>query len=151
MSETSPSRAIVDLNAYANNIAMVRRFIGAQTQIIAVVKANAYGHGMLPIAQKALTLDIPMLAVATVDEGISLRQAGIDIQFDRGRGKGRRRLITLEKSRILPSDMSEPSESARNNGAANAVSDMSDGSDSKIHPYSCEDPCHAVNEEGTHD
>ena len=78
MSETSPSRAIIDLNAYANNIATVRRFIGAQTQIIAVVKANAYGHGLLPIAQKALTLDVPMLAVATIDEGISLRQAGID-------------------------------------------------------------------------
>ncbi|MHC4582701.1 MAG: hypothetical protein ACYS14_14680 [Planctomycetota bacterium] len=68
----------------------------------------------------------------------NLRQTGIDVRFDRGKGRGRRRLIALEKSRILPSDMSELSESTRNKGASNVVSDMSDGSDSKIHPYSCE-------------
>lgn len=75
---TSPSRAIVDLNAYCHNLEVVRRFIGGQTDIIAVVKANAYGHGLIAIARKAVDCGIAMLGVATVDEGLQLRDAGID-------------------------------------------------------------------------
>jgi hypothetical protein len=65
----------------------------------------------------------------------NLRQIGIDVRFDRAGGRGRRRLITLEKSRILPSDMSELSESARNGAISDAGSDMSDISDKKIQHY----------------
>ena len=78
MSLTSPSRAVVDLNHYAHNLGMVRRIAGSQTRIIAIVKANAYGHGMTRMAQKAIECGVAMLGVATVDEGIALRDAGID-------------------------------------------------------------------------
>jgi hypothetical protein len=62
----------------------------------------------------------------------NLRQTGIDVQFDRSSGKGRRRLIVLEKLCILPSEMSEPSEDALNGAVLNPVSDMSDMSDNRI-------------------
>lgn len=78
MSSTAPSKAIIDLSAYAENLGVVRRFIGPQAQIAAVVKANAYGHGLIPIARKAVDCGVRMLAVATVDEGIELRQAGME-------------------------------------------------------------------------
>ncbi|MBI2431584.1 MAG: alanine racemase [Candidatus Hydrogenedentes bacterium] len=75
---TSPSRAIVDLQAYRHNIEVVRRYIGENTGIIAVVKANGYGHGLLQIAEQAVRAKVGMLGVATVEEGIRLREAGIE-------------------------------------------------------------------------
>ncbi len=78
MNATSPSRAIVDLAAYAENLAVVRRYTGGAANIIAVVKANAYGHGLIPIARRAAAAQVRMLGVATVDEGVALREAGID-------------------------------------------------------------------------
>lgn len=77
MSFASPSRAIVNLTHYAYNLAMIRRIVGAQTRTIAIIKADAYGHGILPIARKALESGAAMLGVATVDEGLALREAGI--------------------------------------------------------------------------
>lgn len=78
MSNTAPSRAIVDLRAYAHNLGVVRRFVGNDAHIAAVVKANAYGHGLVPVALKALECGARMLAVATIDEGLALRAAGIE-------------------------------------------------------------------------
>lgn len=78
MMPISPSRAIVDLSAYANNLAVVRRFVGDTCGIIAVVKANAYGHGLIPVAQRAVECGVAMLGVATVEEGIQLRAAAFE-------------------------------------------------------------------------
>lgn len=77
MSMTSTSRAIIDLSAYKKNLGVVRRFIGDEAGIAAVVKANAYGHGLVRMAQAAMSIPVRMLAVATVDEGLELRAAGI--------------------------------------------------------------------------
>jgi alanine racemase len=77
MSTTAPSRAIVNLGHYAHNLGVVRQLAGANVGIIATVKANAYGHGMITLAQKALAEKVAMLGVATVEEGAELRQAGI--------------------------------------------------------------------------
>ncbi|MCC6143881.1 MAG: alanine racemase [Candidatus Hydrogenedentes bacterium] len=79
MSRTSASTATVDLSAYAHNLAIVRKYISQRPDICAVVKANAYGHGALPMAEKAIACGIRSLAVATVDEGIELRTSGIDV------------------------------------------------------------------------
>jgi alanine racemase len=76
---TSPSRAIIDLAAYRHNLDVVRRYIGERAAIIAVVKANGYGHGLLPIAQEAVSAGVEMLGVATVEEGLHLRVAGIEV------------------------------------------------------------------------
>lgn len=73
------SRAIVDLNAYAHNMHAVRQMIPRDCGIIAVVKADAYGHGAVPIAKRAIAGGASMLAVATVPEAIELREAEIEV------------------------------------------------------------------------
>lgn len=77
MSAVAPSRVVVDLDAYAHNLKYVRGRIPYDCQIMAVVKANAYGHGLIPIARRAVSEKVSMLGVATVDEAVALRNAGI--------------------------------------------------------------------------
>jgi len=77
MTQISPSRVIVDLRAYAHNLKQVRLQIPQDCGIIAIVKANAYGHGAVKISERALAEGVAMLGVATVDEAIELRDAGI--------------------------------------------------------------------------
>lgn len=77
MSELALSKAMVDLNAYAHNLSVVRRMIPKECRIMAVVKADAYGHGAVPVARRAMAEGAAMLGVATVPEAIELRQAGI--------------------------------------------------------------------------
>lgn len=78
MSSLTTSRLIVDLNAYGHNFRETARRLPDECKIMAVVKANAYGHGAVPIARKAVELGAAMLGVATVEEGIALRKAEID-------------------------------------------------------------------------
>jgi alanine racemase len=72
-----PIWAEIDLNAIAHNLKEIRRSIGPGPEIMAVVKANAYGHGAVRVAQTALQCGASRLAVARVSEGIELREAGI--------------------------------------------------------------------------
>lgn len=69
--------AEIDLEAIRHNIRAYQRHVGAGVRIIAVVKANAYGHGVVRVAQAALEAGAFMLAVHRLNEGIELRQAGI--------------------------------------------------------------------------
>ena len=78
MTSPSPSRVIVDLAAYAKNLAAVRARIPKECGIVAVVKADAYGHGAAPVARKATAEGVRMVAVATVAEAVELREAGIE-------------------------------------------------------------------------
>jgi len=71
------TRALIDLNAYEANVRLVRALVSPGTEVMAVVKANAYGHGAAPIATAALAAGATHLAVATVGEGAILRRAGI--------------------------------------------------------------------------
>jgi alanine racemase len=77
MSRDFPSRVVVDLEAYAANLGVVRRLAGPQCRVIAVIKANAYGHGFQRMARAALDAGAAMLAVAMVHEAVALREAGI--------------------------------------------------------------------------
>ena len=77
MTSLATSRLVIELGAYAHNLREVRRRIPESCKIMAVVKADAYGHGAVPIAKKALEFGAAMLAVATVEEGIALRKADI--------------------------------------------------------------------------
>lgn len=72
------TRALIDLDAIAGNLRAFREGVSAETRIMAVVKANGYGHGAVMVAQTALLHGANELAVATVDEGCRLRAAGID-------------------------------------------------------------------------
>jgi alanine racemase len=67
----------VDLDAIAHNIRAIKTHIGPEVMLIAVVKANAYGHGAVEVARTALRHGASRLAVARAAEGIHLRQAGI--------------------------------------------------------------------------
>ena len=68
----------IDLSAIAHNVAIARRRLGPARQLMAVVKADGYGHGAVPVAKTALKAGANRLGVATVEEGAELRQAGID-------------------------------------------------------------------------
>ena len=72
------SQCIVNLAAYEHNLGVVRNLIGPHCAMAAVVKANAYGLGAVQVARRALEFGVTMLAVATVDEGIELREGGIE-------------------------------------------------------------------------
>lgn len=66
----------VDLDAIRYNVATAKRLAGSR-KLLAVVKADAYGHGAAQVAQAALANGADYLGVATVDEGLRLREAGI--------------------------------------------------------------------------
>ncbi len=69
--------AEVNLDAVAHNTRAIKRFVGPTVEMIAVVKANAYGHGAVPVARTALENGATRLAVYRLIEGIELRRAGI--------------------------------------------------------------------------
>ncbi len=71
------SIAVVNLDAIAANVRALVRAIGPGVRLMAVVKANGYGHGAVPVAITALRAGAQSLAVACIDEGIQLRRAGI--------------------------------------------------------------------------
>jgi alanine racemase len=69
--------AEIDLEAIAFNIRAFKQHVGERVKLIAVVKANAYGHGAIPVAESALAAGAEMLAVHRMIEGVELRKAGI--------------------------------------------------------------------------
>lgn len=69
----------VDHAAIASNLATLRRLARPGQQVIGVVKANAYGHGDAAVAQTLADQGIERLAVATLEEGLRLRDAGIRV------------------------------------------------------------------------
>lgn len=77
MTPRHPTIAEIDLAAFRHNLRLVRQRIGPRCALLAVVKANAYGHGMIPISKAALSETVQGLGVAFVEEGLQLRRAGI--------------------------------------------------------------------------
>jgi len=69
--------AEVDLDAIAHNARSLKERAGEKTELMAVVKANAYGYGAVPVARTALENGASRLAVNRALEGVELRQAGI--------------------------------------------------------------------------
>lgn len=68
----------VDLNAIAHNIRVIRKRVGLERQIMAIVKADGYGHGSVHVARTALKAGVDQLAVSSVEEGVELREHGIE-------------------------------------------------------------------------
>ncbi|HAG84103.1 MAG TPA: alanine racemase [Cyanobacteria bacterium UBA12227] len=68
----------IDRTALSHNVRQLRQFLAPHTQLMAVVKADAYGHGAIMVAQTALESGAAGLCVATVEEGIQIREAGIE-------------------------------------------------------------------------
>ena len=69
--------AEVDLEAIAHNVRELRRITDSGADLMAVVKANAYGHGVVEVTRKALENGADSLGVARIQEGIELRKAGV--------------------------------------------------------------------------
>ncbi len=67
----------IDLRALRANFRELRRWCGPQVKIMAVVKADAYGHGLLPVAKTLAEAGADAFGVAYLQEGLRLRQAGI--------------------------------------------------------------------------
>src|SRR5947207_12793280 len=73
-----PFVAEVDLDAIRSNVAELRRRAGSAA-VMAVVKADGYGHGMVPSARTAVEAGASWLGVAFIDEALALRAAGVDV------------------------------------------------------------------------
>lgn len=71
------TRAVVNLDAIVNNIKVAKRNLNVGTKLCAVVKANAYGHGAIPVAIACIEAGVDYFAVALVQEAVELREAGI--------------------------------------------------------------------------
>jgi alanine racemase len=70
------AEAVVDLGAIAHNVRVLREHAGS-AQVMAVVKADGYGHGAVPVGRAALAAGAAELGVATIDEALALRRGGI--------------------------------------------------------------------------
>ncbi|WP_332972933.1 MULTISPECIES: alanine racemase [unclassified Microcoleus] len=68
----------IDLAALTHNVKQLKNLLSPQTELMAVVKADAYGHGAIAVSQTALQAGASWLGVATIPEGIELREAGIE-------------------------------------------------------------------------
>jgi alanine racemase len=73
-----PTWLEVDLEAIAHNVRRVAGIVGAETRVLAVLKADGYGHGAVRVARTVLNNGASYLGVASINEGAILRQAGID-------------------------------------------------------------------------
>lgn len=75
----SPTFASVDLNALVHNLTQFRRRLAPTCDVMAVVKANAYGHGAVETTKALIRQGVTRVAVVSPEEGIILREAGIGI------------------------------------------------------------------------
>lgn len=72
-----PTRINVDLDAITHNLHAIR--VHVRVPVMAIVKANAYGHGLVPVGQHLQANGVEQLGVAFVEEGIALREAGVTV------------------------------------------------------------------------
>src|SRR4030043_540067 len=72
-----PTIAQIDLDALAFNFRQLQKRVRKGVRILAVVKADAYGHGALPISRKVEMLGVEYLGVAIAEEGVELRKGGV--------------------------------------------------------------------------
>ena len=76
--DSRPTIAEIDLAALRYNYAQVKRAVPAGCGLLAVVKADAYGHGFMDISRELEALGVTAFGVAFLAEGIQLRKSGID-------------------------------------------------------------------------
>jgi len=79
MMASSMVELTVDLAALRHNYGELRACVRPDNKVLAVVKADAYGHGLLPVARTLVKAGADYLGVATLEEGITLRQSGFTL------------------------------------------------------------------------
>ena len=68
----------IDHQALAHNVRTLKGILAPETKLMTVIKADAYGHGAITVAKTVLESGADYLAIATLSEGIELRQGGIN-------------------------------------------------------------------------
>lgn len=74
-----PTFATIDLNRFDENVSAIRERLPAGSRLVAVLKADAYGHGAVALAQRLGADEVAMIAVALFEEAVELREAGITL------------------------------------------------------------------------
>ncbi|MDD4939132.1 MAG: alanine racemase [Candidatus Omnitrophica bacterium] len=74
-----PTWAEVNLTHLSHNFEQLKSFLRPNTKIMVCVKADAYGHGLIPVSKKLVSCGVDWLGVASIDEGIKLREAGVSV------------------------------------------------------------------------
>jgi alanine racemase len=72
-----PTWVEIDKSDFHFNLKKIKEYLAKDTKVMAVVKANAYGHGGIALAKEAQAVGLQWLAVSSIEEGIQLREAGI--------------------------------------------------------------------------
>lgn len=72
-----PTFAEIDLDAYARNLAAIRQLLPPGSDVMAVLKADGYGHGAVELARVCEREQVPMLAVALFEEALEIRRGGV--------------------------------------------------------------------------
>jgi len=76
-----PTVARIDLDALRHNFSVIRREVGEDVRVLAPVKGTAYGHGAIPCALALQDVGCDAFGVALVEEGVALRQAGVEAEI----------------------------------------------------------------------
>lgn len=74
-----PTWAEVNLGNLAYNLNQIKKILVPGIKIMVCIKADAYGHGLIPVAKRLMSCGVDYLGVASIDEGIRLRQANINL------------------------------------------------------------------------
>jgi len=74
-----PTWAEINLNNLAYNFYQIKKLLAPGVKIMVTVKADAYGHGLIPVTKRLISCGVDYLGVASIDEGIRLRQANISL------------------------------------------------------------------------
>src|SRR5215813_9163754 len=73
-----PAWVDVDLGALEHNLAKIRQRLGSETKVMAVVKADGYGHGAVGVSRALDAAGVDWLGVALLEEGAEIRRAGVE-------------------------------------------------------------------------
>ncbi|OOP54935.1 MAG: alanine racemase [Candidatus Brocadia carolinensis] len=98
-----PTWVEIDLNALRHNLLAIQRKIGPQVKIMGIVKANAYGHGDYEVSSLLLKHGVAMLGIAILEEGIQLRNKGIQAPLLLLGGIFEEQIDTIIEYNLIPS------------------------------------------------
>src|SRR4051794_26411476 len=77
--ESRPTYAFIDLDQFERNLDVIARSLPAGARLVAVLKADAYGHGAVEVAKRLTADRVAMIAVSLLEEALELRRAGISL------------------------------------------------------------------------
>ena len=97
-----PTHAQIDLSAISDNVAAITAHV-APAAVMPVIKANAYGHGLIEVGRHLEATGVTWLGVAYVEEGIALRRAGVEVPVLVMGGSGQAQAIDFLEHRLTPS------------------------------------------------